>query len=198
MPKWITEPKIVEACRTLSIGQIKHDLMRSRNKEPDIVGHISFKHGDKKNWQKWNYWFEYADSKTYLVVGLSHYDPNRILLAETALTYGDRSYFICGDCGRRVSKLYLPQRTIVFRCRKCWRLKYEIQTINRNTQHGEHFYQTHRAIKLIHQREKMNRIFYKGRYSKRYERFLRLCNRVNGLESIVSNAKKLMSAIRTP
>ncbi len=197
---WITEPKIVESCKKLSATAIKRDLKRARNGEPNITGQIKFKHGSDVRWTIWDYWVEYSDRETYLMVGLGdsngQYEPNKILLSERSLTYGNRSYFSCPKCGKAVGKLYLPQRTIVFQCRKCWRLKYELQTINPNSVQGRHFYRMHRVIKLIHQRERVNRIFYAGRYSKRFERFLRLCSRVEGLESMAENAAELIMAIK--
>src|SRR3989344_8761363 len=134
---WITEPRIVESCKTLSITAIKRDLKRARNGEANITGQIRFKHGSDVHWTVWNYWIEYANCETYLMISLEdlngQYEPNKILLAEWNLTYGDRTYFVCGKCNKNVNKLYLPQRTIVFYCRKCWRLKYELQTINPNS-----------------------------------------------------------------
>lgn len=136
--QWITEPRIVEACKTLSIGAIKRDLKRARKKEVNITGQIRFKHGDDWKWTEWNYYIDYVGSETYLVVSIgntnNHYEPNRILLTERALKFGTRSFFVCPHCDRIVGKLYLPQRWIVFWCRQCFRLKYRLQTLKKPTE----------------------------------------------------------------
>lgn len=194
MWQYITEPLIVEQCRTLTIGAIKRDLRRCRRKEPNVTGQIKFKHGSR--WQTWNYWFEYADRKTYLVISHSdHYDLQRILLSEHSMTFGSRNYFICYQCGRQANNLYMPQRTVVFRCRTCCRLKYELQLINRGSTQGKLLYRTSRTIKLVNQRVDMNRIIYQSQYTKRYTRFLKLCERA-GLHTLVRDAEDLMTAIK--
>lgn len=196
----ITEPRIVESCRTLSVTALKRDLKRARNGEQDITGEIRFKHGNEAEWTVWDYWIEYKDRETYLMVNLSdsngQYEPNKILLTEYPLTYGSRSYFVCNQCHKTVSRLYLPQKAISFRCRNCWKLRYELQTINPNSSQGRHLYRMSRIIKLMGQREKMNRIFYSGRYSKRFERFLKLCSRLEGLENMVTDSGELLAAIK--
>ena len=197
---WINEPRIVEACRTLSVTAIQRDLKRARNKEPNVTGQIKFKHGDDFQWTIWDYQIEYVGEKTYLVVSFGGYDsccePNRILLTERMLTHGNRSYFVCGECNKNVSKLFLPQRKIVFSCRNCCLSKHELQTLNPNSQYDKYFYRMHRAVKLMDQRERVNQIFYNNRYSIRFKHFLKVCSRINGLESVIVNGEELIKVIK--
>ena len=190
---WITEPRIVEKCRSISISDIKTDLRRLGTNNP-AHGHVAFKHDG--HWQRWDYSInDQHPNATLSINPNTGHEPQQISLSGQTITFGHRYYFVCGQCGRRAAKLYIPQRMAVFRCRTCYKLKYELQTMNPSTTQGKHFYQTHRMLKLAGQRERMARIFYKGGYTKRFKRFLRLCSRVKGLQEVVAEANDLVSSI---
>jgi len=189
----IAEPQIVERCRSISISDLKANLRRLKTSS-HVQGNIAVEYDG--HWQKWDYLInDQHPNATLSINPNTGHEPQQISLSGQTITFGHRYYFVCGQCGRRAAKLYIPQRMAVFRCRTCYKLKYELQTMNPGTIQGKHFYQTHRMLKLAGQRERMARIFYKGSYTKRFKRFLRLCGRVKGLQEVVSEANDLVSSI---
>lgn len=184
---------LIEGCPSLTIGSVKRDLGRCRMKEADITGAINIVHGAVI--LTVDYWFEYIDNNAFFVISVDGHAPQRILLSEQELYFGTRNYFVC-DCGKRVHKLYLPPGKAEFRCRSCYKLIYELSTINRNSTHGRLLYIANRTIKLANRRADMSRIIYKSRYTKKYKRFLRLCEKA-GLNNVVKDARDLMAAIKT-
>lgn len=156
---------LIEECPSISIGSVKKDIR-----------------------------FEYTDGDDFLVfdAGGDH-PPQRIMLDEQSITFGLRRYFLC-ECGSRVNKLYLPPGKSQYKCRVCYKLRYELSYINRTAKHGKLLYRTNRTIKLIDQRAGMSRVFYNGQYTKRFSRFLKLCSRA-GLDDVVDNALTLKNAI---
>lgn len=121
-------------------------------------------------------------------------EPQRFDLEWIEITYGQRAYFKC-SCGLRVSKLYLPIRGNLFGCRKCHKLQYFLTTLNKNSVAGMKLYKMNRLQKLSNSRANMGRILYNGHFSKRFERFLRLCDRA-GFSGIVDGADDLRALIK--
>jgi len=156
---------LVEECQKISIGAIRKDLR-----------------------------FKYADDEASLVfdAGDGHL-PQQIMLTEQAITFGIRRYFVCA-CGARCNKLYLPPGKREYRCRACYRLRYELSYINRTSKHGRLLYRTNRMLKLVDKRAGMSRVFYNGQYTKRFDRFLNLCGRA-GLVDVVNDAGNLKAAV---
>jgi hypothetical protein len=109
------------------------------------------------------------------------------------ITFGSRPYFKC-PCGARVGRLYLPKGSSFFRCRKCHQLKYFLTTINKKSIAGQKIYEMNRMQKLVESRESMRKILHNGRFSKRFESFLKQCDKA-GLENIVRGAEELKSLI---
>ena len=183
---------LIEECPYFSVSSIRQDLGRSRRMEPDIKGIFNISQGNRK--LLCEYWIDYSNNETFLFIstGTSNL-PQRILLSKQELYFGSRSYFVC-ECGKRVIKLYIPSGRANFACRSCCGLQYELSTINRSSTHGAFLYKTNRTLKLINQRADMNRIIYKGSYTRRYNRFLKLCQQ-SGLYGVVKDAQDLMLAI---
>ena len=186
------EKYLVEECPYLAIGAVKQDLQRSRNKESNITGVIKICYDNAE--LICNYWFEHLNNSTFFAISVNGHAPQRILISERELQFGTRNYFVC-DCRRQANKLYLPSGKTELKCRACYGLRYELSTINRSSSHGKFMYLTNRTIKLANQRADMNRIIYKNRYTKRYQRFLKLCGQA-GLSNIVQDARDLMAAIK--
>lgn len=110
------------------------------------------------------------------------------------ITYGRVAFFKC-PCGCRVRKLYLPPGARQLLCRHCWHLRYELSNINRSSVHGKLFYRTNRMIKLASKRESMRRIFCRGNFTRRYQGFLKLCDKA-GFAQISADARNLLEAVR--
>lgn len=181
---------LVENSFALSTHLIKNDLLKARKREP-AEGYLNIADAYNKATVA-DYRIEYAGEETYLIIYFG-VEQQRILLAEQELTFGTRTYLTCG-CRSRTNKLYLNEG--VFACRKCHKLQYQSTTINRSSKHGRFLYQESQRLKIMAEREKMSRIFWRSRYSKNFVRWLRLCDRA-GLKREVEDAINLMSAINS-
>ena len=184
--------KIIEGTPYLSTSSIKRDFLRCRKKVENISGDVYISYGIKS--VKCNYWFEYRDKSTFFVISIDGNDPQDILLSERELMCGTMSYFVC-ECGKQCLKLFLPLDQTKLKCRACHGLTYELSTINRSSKHGLFLYRTNRTLKLADQRAEINRIFYKSQYTKRFQRFLRLCTKA-GLHKNAEDAQKFIKAIQ--
>ena len=181
---------LVENCSQLSVGMIKKDLRLAREKKAGIDGVINIDYGQVKAVA--DYYVEYGDEYDYLVINYGETEQ-RIKLAECELRYGTRSYFIC-DCGHRVAKLYFPPHGREFKCRRCHKLAYELTCFNRKSRLGRLGYVTNRKIKLMKMKESMPRLFHKNHYTKRFIRFLDLCER-SGEAGEIMAANHLLKAM---
>jgi len=177
----------VENLFSLSTKLLKRDLAKSRQKEV-VEGYLNIIHDNKPS--VIDYSVEYYDDKAYLVV-IFGIEPQKILLSEHQLTFGVRTYLNC-NCGCRTNALYLKNG--VFGCRKCQNVHYTSTTLNRSSRHGAFLYKQNQILKLMTQRESMNRIFYRSHYSKRFMRWLGLYGRLGLIDELV-DAEKLETAI---
>ena len=142
-----------------------------------------------------SYWPEddSADPAT-VFVSMADKGPQQLDLEWEAITFGKRAYFLC-SCGHRSAKLYLPLHSHEFKCRECHKLQYRLSSFNRNSVACRAIYRMNRLQKLTDSRANMSRILYDGKFSKRFESFLRLCDRA-GLDSIVKGANDLRILIQ--
>lgn len=138
--------------------------------------------------------FNTATDASAILTNSKGEELQEIALEWIDLTYGRTAFFIC-ECGYRAKKLYQPPGAKKYLCRRCHGLRYELSSINRNSLHGKLFYRTNRMIKLANQRADLRYIFYEGRYTHRYERFLTLCERA-GLNEVVNDARELLKAVK--
>ena len=187
--------KLVEGCPFLSISSIKRDLLRYMKNNGDISGIASIGYG--KNAKVCNYWFDSEfnneTDRPVLMVSFDGSEPQKIRISEQLLSFGTRHYLVC-NCGRRACKLFMPNGKTLFKCRQCYHLNYELCMINRNSIHGRLFYETNRKIKLVNKQTQISRMLYKGQFTHRYNRFLKLCKQA-GFNNVVENAKELIEAI---
>ena len=140
-----------------------------------------------------DYWLEHPSDVSVVMVSVGKREPQRVVMEWEVMTFGERAYFRCG-CGLRVAKLLLPLNGTEFKCRKCHRLQYQLTCINRRSIAGASIYRMNRLRKLTYNRAGMSRIFYNGNYTKRFERFLGLCDRA-GLDGIVRGAHDLKTLL---
>lgn len=141
-----------------------------------------------------DYWLEDPSDPSVVFVSITGKEPQRLDLEWLDLTYGKRAYFLC-QCGLRTTKLHLPLNGQEFKCRKCHNLQYQLTTFNRHSIAGRSLYKMNRLQKLSESRANMGRILYNGNYTKKFQRFLGLCERA-GLESIVQGANDLMALLK--
>ncbi len=141
-----------------------------------------------------NFWAEDPDDKSDWCISVSGNEPQKIALEWRDITYGARAYFRC-MCDYRATKLYLPLNGHEFKCRRCHGLQYQLTTYNRHSVAGKVLYRLNRLQKLSDSRASMGRILYNGNYTKKFERFLSLCDRA-GYDSIVKGAMDLKDLIK--
>ena len=178
---------LIEDSFILSTNLLKKDLRKARDRE-STEGTLNIIYDNKPSIL--DYKVEYSGEETYLDVFFD-IEPQRILLSEYELTFGTRTYLTCG-CGTRTNALYL--KLGFFACRKCQKLNYRSTTINSKSEHGRFLYQQSKRLKLMDMRESIGRIFYKSKYTKRFMRWLKLCEQ-SGLFKEVKSANDLMIAI---
>ena len=93
-----------------------------------------------------------------------------IEMEEDVITFGIRPFFKC-SCGKNSTVLYLPENRNIFSCRECANITYESQRLNRQTMNGL-FYYSSRILKLFEAREKINRMFYGGKLSRKGKKLM--------------------------
>lgn len=175
---------LVEDCLTISPGDVSRRFDHMRKMGVSILdGHSNV-----------SYWFDDISRPAFLFVSVDGKEPQKLAWEEIDITFGERNYFYC-PCGYRATKLYLPPNGTEFLCRKCHNLRYELTVVNRKSIAGGVIYRMSRLRKLANNRASMSRIFYNGNYTKRFSRFLRLCDRA-GLDSIVKGANDLKALIK--
>lgn len=180
---------MIESCFKLSTKLLRKDLEKARFKQPVQDEYLNFLHNGKPS--ALNYSIDYfIDGNTYLVVTFNT-EPQNILIATRDLTFGTRTYLVCG-CGTRVNALYL--KNTFFACRNCHKLQYKSTTINNSSIHGRYLNEQAKRLRLAEMRAEIDRIFYRSKYTKRFMRFLKLCAQA-GLFGPVKDATETMKAI---
>ncbi len=180
---------LVENCFVLDIKLVKKNLHLVREHRGGVAGYFNIVQGEKQSVA--DYCFDYTNEFDYLIIQYGEKDQ-RIKLATSELRFGERSWFVC-KCGNRVSKLYLPPGKTEFKCRHCYRLSYEVQNLNKNSKSGQFLYKNRLILKLMNSRENMRSIFYDGKLTQRYSRFLKQCDTI-GL-NYSEDARKLLLAM---
>ena len=181
----------IENSFALSTKLLKKDLQKARRKESVEGGYLNFVHDGRG--RALDYEIEYLpDGATYLVIHIGE-EPQKILLAERELTFGVRTYLSCG-CGHKTNALYL--KLGYFACRNCQKLHYRSTNLNRTSEHGQFLFLQERRLRLMEMREKIDRPIYKGRYTKRFMRWLGHCSRA-GIFNEAIQAWEAMEAIRS-
>ena len=184
---------LVEACYALTTKLFKKDIARAMAKKDNAKGCFDIILDKQKLLA--DYWFEYENHDTYLVINYESGNlPQKILLTIQELTFGTRAYFTC-ECGYVASSLYIRPNSLQMRCRRCHNLRYEVNSFNKGTIHGKALYQLSRRIKIMNIRESIDRPFYKGDYCGRFKRFLELAKRA-GLNDVVEDAAKLLEFVK--
>lgn len=141
-------------------------------------------------------WFEEDSNDTNLIyVSVNGQEPQKLVLEYIYITYGEVVYFNC-VCGRRMAKLYLIPNSNEFKCRICHKLKYRSSLINSKSISGSAIHKFARINKIMEMRESISRIFYNGHFTKRYNRFLGLCDKA-GLNDVIDGAQNLLKVVKS-
>lgn len=179
-----------ESCFALSTKLLRKNLQKARNNDLVDGEYINFIHNGKPS--VLFYFIEHNfDGNTYLVVTFEA-EPQKILLSQRELTFGTRTYLTCG-CSKRTNTLYL--KNTFFACFECSSLRYKSTTINSRSDHGRMLYQQNKRLELIEMRESIPRPLYRSKWTKRFMRFVKLCDQA-GLLREVKGAQITMKAIQ--
>jgi len=100
-----------------------------------------------------------------------------IELEEDIATFGVRLFFRC-SCGKNATVLYMTGDRNLFSCRDCSDITYESQRLNRHTMKGL-FYYSSRILKLFETREKIKRLFYGGKLSRKGKKLFDKYDKLN-------------------
>ncbi|MFH1712909.1 MAG: hypothetical protein ABH896_01860 [Candidatus Jacksonbacteria bacterium] len=167
-------PRFVESCTQLLIGDLCRGLLRSqkdKNAEYSKQGIVKLLSGlhigytmNSKN--------DFPELKIRFVRGKKIYEQI-IKLKRVPVTFGQRPYFECPLCKRRVAKLFLRSDFNYWGC-QCLNLKYEVQNINRKTQLGEARYVIDRSLKIDRMKQKVKKIAYKQKKTRRAESVMKM------------------------
>jgi len=137
----------------------------------------------------------HIEAEDYILVTVGNNEPQRIETEDVELSFTFRTCFRCPGCDKHAYKLYLLPNGKEFKCRTCHKLRYTLTAINKKTPHGKMLYAMNRMDKLSKQREKMGTILYNGKYTRKFQSFLRQCDRA-GYTKAVEDAERLMAALK--
>ena len=140
-----------------------------------------------------SYWVDESREGSFVFICADGHEPEKFELEYVEITFGTRAYFRC-KCNSRINKLYLPENSHSFGCRRCNRLQYFLTSINKNSIAGRKLYRMNRLQKLSESRENMKKILHNGKFSKRFESYLKQCDRA-GFKTIVQGAEELKALI---
>jgi len=110
-----------------------------------------------------------------------------VLLIRRELTFGTGWYFLC-SCGRQCETLYLPLHALRFGCRKCHDLTYSSCLEDKNSANGL-FYCFNLMNRIMARQERVKRISYGGKFTKRAARFIE--SRAKMIETVTNLREKV-------
>lgn len=181
---------LVEECQSVSVSDFKGALDRIKRQEGDFDGELV------KNKRVVSYWIENNGRETLLTFSVEGSEPQTVVLIESGLTFGLRTYFACPDCGHSIFKLYQLPTGGEFKCRDCHNLSYELSGFNRKSAQGRLNYRASQLIKLANYRELLgNRLIYHGKFTNRYSRYLHRCLAL-GLDGYVVEARDYLTRVQ--
>lgn len=120
----------------------------------------------------------------------------KIEIEEDIVTFGIRPFFKC-SCGKNATVLYMTGDRNLFSCIDCSNIIYESQRLNRHTMKGL-FYYSSRLLKLFIKREKIKRLFYGGKLSRKGKKLFDRYDKLNkdiDIETRQKAEKHLLSVI---
>ena len=171
----------VEAAFPLTLVHIKQDLAEAREKHIKVDGYVNF-----DNWgsgSAFDYYIEHYDDEDLLTI---NYGEKRqtVKIVQICLHFGFRTLYVC-ECSRRCAKLYLPLGGHEFKCRYCHGLYYESTRKSSTYKKGGKFYLAHKMLKTRKVLEGLNKMTYKGKFTKGYERWIKLSKELNVMTDIM-------------
>ena len=166
----------------ISISDFGKKLLYSSNSEKDalVYGHkgkqgsFVISNGSEKKYISYSVNLNKTPKTIELFLkgeeGSSDGIDQKIEIEEDPATFGIRPFFKC-SCGKNATVLYMPHGRKSFSCRDCSGIIYESQRLNKHTMKGL-FYYTSKLLKLFNEREKIDRMFYGGKLSRKGKRLM--------------------------
>ncbi len=136
-----------------------------------------------------------SDKGSGTIVTIDGNEPQRIDMTPISLHLGIRYMFVC-ECGRNCAKMFLPPNGNRFMCRFCTDLPYMtwlFKDYGPNTLRGK-LKKLKNMERLAASRENITPIIYGGKFTKKFERMLRVAEKA-GLTSFVQDAKDLKESL---
>lgn len=215
-PKKYKREYLVEDCYALGISDLTRGLLRpivtdtwtedyARPLEVDTDIALPGKQGERVLYDRYGKRLQLkysVDLTEPPVVHLSFLYRNSwhnqtIFLDELPLGYGMRPFFLCA-CGYRAGKLYLAANQYSFLCRSCAALYYESTSINPNSQVGGFAYALCKRFKLDLLKQKVKRISYKAKYTRRARRVLSLARAYTPIDGTREQGPMASVSVRIP
>lgn len=159
------EKNFLENCSFLKVGQFK----TSWPTIPDYSKEIILKGGLKIRYRERKFEGERLVDITFNVG--RQWIPQSIVVETWPVGYGLRRYWQC-QCGKPCSILYLRPDHPIFACRECLNLKYSLSYLNKHTKVGELLYRAHWANKAMDLQERISRVDYQGKYTRKAVRLM--------------------------
>lgn len=164
---------INEDCYRLTISDMGKKLLKNENK-----GTLKLSNGSDHLYM--TYKIKHMDRRPKAIIGFTSNLKSATVLThqtieieEDVVPFGLRPYFICPECNTICRVLYLPDDKdyCQFKCHKCQNIVYHSTRVNRHTCGGM-FYYTERLLRLMNKREKIPRLFYRGKATKKHKAFI--------------------------
>ncbi len=130
------------------------------------------------------------ESETKLRVTREKYPQQLAEVVKAKMSFGHKSFFICPKCAERKTKLYFVEIHSNLMCKQCSKLSYYVSSLSKSSAAGKHLHKANRMLKIIDQREKMRGVYYNGKFTRRFNAWLKQCVRNKYLEP-VNDALKL-------
>ena len=173
---------LIEDCFKLSIGDMGRSILSRQNYKKNTTFRLASAQGiielfyrlqRNDNYPSVHMWFADINKRKYSTE-LTH--KQIITITITKATFGSRPHFTCPLCLRRCNKLYRRPGYEYFACRMplCLNLMYESTTINRKKLGGELFYANSRIYKLFSKAERLGRLYYNGKLTKKVLAYLKI------------------------
>lgn len=180
----------VEAAFPLTLALIKEDLAEAREKKIKVDGYVNF---DK--WGRggaFDYFIENYDQEDLLTINYGE-KGQTVKIVQIYLHFGFRTLFVC-ECMRRCVKLYLPLGEDKFMCRYCHSLYYNSTRKSSSIKRGGKFYLMQQALDLDKLLEKIHKRTYRGEYTRKCARWIKLNKAFHSAVSICRDEKAALEA----
>ena len=165
------EKNFVENSELLKVGEIQTSwpIVEDSSKEVALKGGLKIRYRERK--------FE-GERLLDITFNVGRQWMTQSIVIETwPVGYGLRRYWQC-QCGKSCSVLYLRSDSHPFACRECLNLKYNLSYLNRHTKVGKLLYRAHWANRAIELQERISRIDYQGKYTRKATRLMKISKKV--------------------